>query len=363
MAIKGAPEILLKKCTRIYVNGNYAKINDHWREKIDKNLVELFNLGHKVLAYCDFRLDANTYGENYSFQYEDSDKNNLPLDELRFLGLISINEQARDDVDQSVSHCKKAGIKVIMVTGDNPMTAKVMARSINVFETDNVDLIRDTSGDLFKTTLECSTNSAAVITGNVIDQLTEAGLDRLISCYDELVFARATPLHKFEIVKSLKRMDQSVAVTSDGVYESPSLKIADVSIARCYGDNDISREAADIILLDNNLKSIEIAILESRVMFDNLKKSVTYILASKIPEIGSLLLFLLVGIPLPIRTFLVTFIILVADIVPSVVISYQKPESMIMMDEFKDYYSSKLVNFRYGLDIVSFYFYPYVNLV
>ena len=166
-------------------------------------------------------------------------------------------------------------------------------------------------------------STAAVITGTKIEELGEKGLDRVIHDYDEIVFARTSPQQKLLIVEAFQRKGEIVAVTGDGVNDSPALKKADIGISMGISGSDVSKQAADLVLLDDNFASIVVGIEEGRIIFDNLKKSIAYTLTSNIPEMSPFLLYILIGIPLPLGTITILCIDLGTDIVPAISLAYE----------------------------------------
>jgi len=162
----------------------------------------------------------------------------------------------------------------------------------------------------------------------------------------EIVFARTSPQQKLIIVESCQRLGQIVAVTGDGVNDSPALKKADIGIAMGIAGSDVSKQAADMILLDDNFASIVTGVEEGRLIFDNLKKSIAYTLTSNIPEISPFLVFILTDIPLPLGTITILCIDLGTDMIPAISLAYEKAESDIMKRKPRDSKRDKLVNDR-----------------
>ena len=185
-----------------------------------------------------------------------------------------------------------------MITGDHPMTAKAIAKAVGIITNETVDEVSDRIG-YDPTLMNNNDIKAAVIDGDVLKKLENNQLDDLLTKYPQIVFARTTPHQKVKIVESFQRLGGIVAVTGDGVNDSPALKKADIGIAMGIAGSEVSKEAADILLLDDNFSTIEIAIEEGRLIFDNLKKSITYILASKMPELIPFIMYVCYLIPLP----------------------------------------------------------------
>merc|ERR1712130_276781 len=187
---------------------------------------------------------------------------------------------------------------------------------------------------------------AAVVHGGEIKELKEKDLDDILMYHTEIVFARTSPQQKLIIVEGCQRMGAIVAVTGDGVNDSPALKKADIGVAMGIAGSDVSKQAADMILLDDNFASIVTGVEEGRLIFDNLKKSIAYTLTSNIPEISPFLLFILADVPLPLGTVTILCIDLGTDMVPAISMAYEFAESDIMKRQPRNPFTDKLVNER-----------------
>jgi sodium/potassium-transporting ATPase subunit alpha len=232
-----------------------------------------------------------------------------------------------------------------MITGDHPETAKAIAKSVGIISNETVE---DVARRLNIPVENINPDSvkAAVITGEQLRKLTHSQLDYLLDKYHELIFARITPHQKLIIVESCQRSGAVVAVTGDGVNDSPALKKADIGIAMGVAGSDVSKEAADMILLDDNFASIIVAIEEGRLIFDNLKKSITYVLASKIPELTPFIIYILANIPLPLGAITILFIDLGTDLIPAISLAYEKSETDIMKRPPRNAKTDRLVNMK-----------------
>merc|ERR1719339_923275 len=193
----------------------------------------------------------------------------------------------RAAVPDAVLKCRSAGIKVIMVTGDHPITAKAIARSVGIIS-EGTETVEDIATRKGIPVVEVNPREAmaAVVHGGEIKDLSEKALDEILMYHTEIVFARTSPQQKLIIVEGCQRMGRIVAVTGDGVNDSPALKKADIGVAMGIAGSDVSKQAADMILLDDNFASIVTGVEEGRLIFDNLKKSIAYTLTSNIPEIS-----------------------------------------------------------------------------
>ena len=187
---------------------------------------------------------------------------------------------------------------------------------------------------------------AAVVHGAELKDLSEDQIDEILRNHTEIVFARTSPQQKLIIVEGCQRMGAIVAVTGDGVNDSPALKKADIGVAMGIAGSDVSKQAADMILLDDNFASIVTGVEEGRLIFDNLKKSIAYTLTSNIPEISPFLLFILADIPLPLGTVTILCIDLGTDMVPAISMAYEEAESDIMKRMPRNPFTDKLVNER-----------------
>uniref|UniRef100_A0A915KQG0 Cation-transporting P-type ATPase C-terminal domain-containing protein n=1 Tax=Romanomermis culicivorax TaxID=13658 RepID=A0A915KQG0_ROMCU len=187
---------------------------------------------------------------------------------------------------------------------------------------------------------------ACVVHGAQLREMSSDQLDDLLQSHDEIVFARTSPQQKLLIVEGCQRLGAIVAVTGDGVNDSPALKKADIGVAMGISGSDVSKQAADMILLDDNFVSIVVGIEEGRLIFDNLKKSIAYTLSSNIPEISPFLLFILLNIPLPLGTVTILCIDLGTDLWPAISLAYERAESDIMKRKPRDPIRDKLVNNR-----------------
>ncbi|CAG0901115.1 unnamed protein product [Cyprideis torosa] len=344
LVLKGAPERVLAKCSTILIDGKDVPITEDTRNSFDSAYVELGGLGERVLGFCDLKLPKDEFPPFFKF---DSDEVNFPLEGLRFVGLISLVDPPRAAVPDAVSKCRSAGIKVIMVTGDHPLTAKAIARSVGIIS-ENSETVEDIAERLHIDIMDVDPRraTACVVHGQELRDMTESQLDEVLSSYPEIVFARTSPQQKLIIVEGCQRQGAIVAVTGDGVNDSPALKRADIGLAMGITGSDVSKQAADIILLDDNFASIVTGVEEGRLIFDNLKKSIAYTLTSKIPETTPFLLFILADFPLALGTVTILCIDLGTDMVPAISLGYEEAESDIMKRKPRDPIRDKLVNER-----------------
>lgn len=386
--LKGAPEKVLKRVSHILVTDE--RTGEIVSQDYDSNAsfeCEAANsrfglMGERVLAFARFDLDCS-YKKDYQFDTKDWAKWDgvvtadsmskpagwFPMFGLTLVGLVSLNDPPRPKVDVSVQACKGAGVKVIMVTGDQPPTAAAIAHKVNIISDPNKEyqtiLDNETMADGSPITPDEAFKrcNAIVIHGDTLAKVNaaEEALDddeiekgRQVMDWinkPEVVFARTTPSQKLLIVDACQRLGHVVAVTGDGVNDSPAIKQADIGIAMGSG-SEVAQNAADMLLLDDNFSSIVKGVEEGRLIFDNLKKSIAYTLSSNIPEISPFLFFMIFQIPQPLSTVLILCIDLGTDMYPAISFAYENPELDIMdrppRKSNRDHLvNAKLISFAY----------------
>uniref|UniRef100_A0A8C3JAQ5 Sodium/potassium-transporting ATPase subunit alpha n=1 Tax=Calidris pygmaea TaxID=425635 RepID=A0A8C3JAQ5_9CHAR len=339
LVMKGAPERILDRCSRILLQGQEVPLDQEMREAFQNAYLELGGLGERVLGFCHLYLPPEKFPRGFRF---DADEVNFPTSNLCFVGLMSMIDPPRAAVPDAVGKCRSAGIKVIMVTGDHPITAKAIAKGVGIISEGN-ETVEDIAARL---NIPVSQAKACVVHGSDLKDMTSEQLDEILKNHTEIVFARTSPQQKLIIVEGCQRQGAIVAVTGDGVNDSPALKKADIGIAMGIAGSDVSKQAADMILLDDNFASIVTGVEEGRLIFDNLKKSIAYTLTSNIPEITPFLLFIIANIPLPLGTVTILCIDLGTDMVPAISLAYEAAESDIMKRQPRNPRTDKLVNER-----------------
>ncbi|CAD5223282.1 unnamed protein product [Bursaphelenchus xylophilus] len=342
LVMKGAPERILERCSTMLIKGQEKELDDKLKHDFNEAYLELGGLGERVLGFCDFRLDETKFPKGFKF---DAEEVNFPMTGLRFVGLMSMIDPPRAAVPDAVAKCRSAGIKVVMVTGDHPITAKAIAKSVGIISSETVEDIAMRKGVAISL-VNPREAKAAVLHGSDLRAMSSEQLDDFISHHEEIVFARTSPQQKLMIVEGFQRQGQIVAVTGDGVNDSPALKKADIGVAMGITGSDVSKQAADMILMDDNFASIVVGVEEGRLIFDNLKKSIAYTLTSNIPEISPFLTYILFGIPLPLGAITILCIDLGTDMVPAISLAYEEAESDIMKRKPRDSNRDKLVNER-----------------
>ncbi|CAL8290978.1 unnamed protein product [Lota lota] len=344
LVMKGAPERILDRCSTILIQGKEQPLDEELKESFQNAYEELGGLGERVLGFCHYNLPDEQFAKDFSF---DTEEVNFPTEKLCFVGLMSMIDPPRAAVPDAVGKCRSAGIKVIMVTGDHPITAKAIAKGVGIISEGN-ETVEDIAARLNVPVAEVNPRDAkaCVIHGGDLKDMTAEQLDDILRFHTEIVFARTSPQQKLIIVEGCQRQGAIVAVTGDGVNDSPALKKADIGVAMGIAGSDVSKQAADMILLDDNFASIVTGVEEGRLIFDNLKKSIAYTLTSNIPEISPFLLFIIANIPLPLGTVTILCIDLGTDMVPAISLAYEAAESDIMKRQPRNPKTDKLVNER-----------------
>jgi sodium/potassium-transporting ATPase subunit alpha len=297
--VKGAPEVLLPLCYQRYDHGYTMPMTPSERETILQQSRELAQDGYRILAVAERDLEA--VGTNLDSETVERD--------LTFLGLVALMDPLHREVPDAVARCRKAGIRVIMITGDHPLTALAIARRIGL--------------------VESPVHDAKVIEGEAVDALSDPDLRRMLQG-GQAIFARMRPLHKMRIVSVLKDMGEVVAVTGDGVNDAPAIQKADIGIAMGVAGTDVAKATADMILLDDNFATIVNAIEEGRTVYGNIRKFVTYVLSSNVPEVVPYLAFGLFRIPLPLTIPQILAIDLGTDMMPALALGMEQPHAGVM---------------------------------
>ena len=298
---KGAPDVLLQKCTKQIdtisemTNQYNIKIRSLENLKIQSDNRQMAQKALRVIAVAYKDLDVLP-----SKIDSQSIENNLT-----FVGLIGMIDPPRDGVKEAVQVCKNSGIKTVMITGDHLETAKAIAKDLGILEQ------RDLA-----------------ITGQELDKMTQNQLEKNIKKYS--VFARVTPEHKVRIVKAWQRNGAVVAMTGDGVNDSPALKNADIGISMGKNGTDVAKNAADIILTDDNFVTIVEAVKQGRNIYDNIKKAIHFLIATNIGEIVTIFMGLVLGLKSPLLAIQLLWINLVTDSLPAIALGLEKPEKDIM---------------------------------
>ena len=283
---KGAPDVIFKHCAKIDINQAQKQ-----NEEMAQNALRVIAVAYKDISEENIKIT------------EDLEKN------LKFVGLIGMIDPPRPGVKEAIDTCKKAGIRTVMITGDHILTATAIAKEIGIIESkeDNVK---------------------HAITGEELDKLSDKQLEKTIKQYS--VYARVTPEHKVRIVKAWQNTGAVVAMTGDGVNDSPALKKADIGIAMGKNGTDVAKNASDMILTDDNFVTIVEAIKEGRTIYDNIKKAIHFLIATNIGEIVTIFVGLILGLKTPLLAIQLLWINMVTDSFPAIALGLEQPEKEIM---------------------------------
>ncbi len=295
--VKGAPREVLQLCTRIQIDNEEIPLTNSLRTEIMAANDEYASNALRVLAVA--RRELPTKSGPYTAEIIERD--------LTFLGLIAMMDPPRPEVEDAIRICRKAGIRIVMITGDYGLTAASLARRVGMLSTPN----------------------PRIITGAELDEMSDIELQKVLE--KEVLLARMAPEHKMRLVSAFQSRGDVVAVTGDGVNDAPALRKADVGVAMGIVGTDVAKEAADIILTDDNFGAIVSAIEEGRAIYDNIRKFITYIFSSNIPEV---LPFVITAsfaqIPLALKVRQIIAIDLGTDLFPALALGMEKPEPDIM---------------------------------
>uniref|UniRef100_A0A914XJS3 Cation-transporting P-type ATPase C-terminal domain-containing protein n=1 Tax=Plectus sambesii TaxID=2011161 RepID=A0A914XJS3_9BILA len=322
LMMKGAPEVLIEKCSTLACDTGHKELDEEIKMEFQDAYLHFGNEGRRVIGFAmkQFKAPADT---RFTM-----DEGNYPQTDLTFLGMAAIMDPPRDDTAKAISECKGAGIKVFMVTGDHPTTAAAIARQIGLIgHAETVQ--RQGRQQISVNVIEDDESEYAVIHGEKLPALTPKDWDELLQ-KQAVVFARTTPEHKLLIVEECQRRGEIVAVTGDGVNDAPALKRADIGVAMGGVGSDVAKQAADIILMDDNFASIVGGIQEGRLLYDNLKKTIAYTLTHFVPEVVPIILNFALGFPPGFTSLQILSVDLASEIAPAISLAYESSERDIM---------------------------------
>lgn len=292
--LKGAPEVVIEKCDFWNDQGELKPLSDSERDKIKKRNNELTSLGIRMLgvAYKEVPKDFNK-------ELTDEDTQGMI-----FVGFFGLKDPLRKEARQTIELCKEAGIRPIIITGDHRLTVKAIAKEIGLDVEDK-----------------------NIIEGRQMDKLSDEELYKKVKEID--IYARVSPKHKLRIVDAWQKHDEVVAMLGDGVNDAPALKSADIGVAVGSG-TDVAKETADIVLMNDNFKTIVSAVEQGRVIFDNIRKVVLYLVADSFSEMILISVSLLAGWPLPVTALQILYINLITDGFPNLALTFEPAEEDVM---------------------------------
>ena len=306
--VKGAPEQMIDLCTKYRENEQTRQLSESMKERIVKQ--------NKVLASQALRVLAIAYREITPQEKERLEKNekldsDQMEDQLIYLGLMAMIDPPRKEAAQAVQICRKAGIRPIMITGDYSLTAQAIATQLDIYRPDD-----------------------RIISGSELEKMTQSELEKVV--LKTTIFARVSPRHKRRIVRALQKNNQVVAMTGDGVNDAPALKESDIGVAMGITGTDVSKEAADMILIDDNFSSIVSAVEEGRKIYQNIRKFIRYLLSCNLGEIITIFVAILIGLPRPLLPIQILWVNLVTDGFPALALGLDPGEADLMKHPPRD---------------------------
>jgi Ca2+-transporting ATPase len=301
---KGSPEEVLKRCSHMYSGGEKKPFTETTRKEIDAALTDFASRGLRVLALAMKEEPAKNW---YKSQTQEEASRHISENNLTFLGLAGLADPVRPQVKEAVQEFSRAGVKTIMITGDRMDTAFAIAKELGIAE--HVE--------------EC-------VSGEELDEMEDAVLAARLPRTS--VFAHVSPEHKVRIVAACKKNGEITAMTGDGVNDAPSLKAADVGIAMGMAGTDVAKNAADIVLTDDNFATIAKAIAQGRYIYENIRKSVIFLLSSNFGEIITMLFSVAAGLAAPLKSSHILWINLITDSLPALALGIDVEENKSFMD-------------------------------
>ncbi|MDX2273130.1 MAG: cation-transporting P-type ATPase [Cyanobacteriota bacterium] len=293
---KGSPELVLERCSQIFVQGEHQPLTDTQCQEILAANNALAGQGIRVLGFATRELADLPTGESQEFLEA----------EMTWLGLIGMRDAPRREAREAVAQCREAGIRPIMITGDHQLTAIAIARDLGIVG-----------------------ESDRAVEGKALNHMTPQQLKETVKTVS--VYARVAPEHKLRIVQALQEQDQFVAMTGDGVNDAPALKQADIGVAMGITGTDVSKEASDMVLLDDNFATIVAAVEEGRLVYSNIRRFIKYILGSNIGEVLTIAAAPLLGLGgVPLTPLQILWMNLVTDGLPALALAMEPAEAGIM---------------------------------
>lgn len=293
--VKGAPEVVLERCMHLLVNGEIKKLS----ERECKEILEV----NEKMAMDALRVLGVAFKELQSSQIEKFEEEELESN-LVFVGLIGMIDPSREEAKLAVKKCEEAGIKTVMITGDHKLTAVAVAKELGILK------------------------NGMVLSGVELDAMSDEEFEKIVE--NVSVYARVSPEHKIRIVRALKKKGHIVAMTGDGVNDAPALKQADIGIAMGITGTDVTREAADIVLADDNFATIVNAVEGGRTIYDNIRKFSFFLMRCNFDELALIGTFALLGLELPLTAGMILWLNLVTDGGPALALTMDPPEKDVM---------------------------------
>ena len=298
--VKGALNEMLRFCSKMRWNGKEIPITSEHKQIISEAHNLMAHKGLRVLAVANREIGAKEKKANGEWRTAEIER------DLTFLGLLAMEDPPRPEVAEAIKSCRQAGVRVAMVTGDDGLTAAAIGREIGLHA-----------------------ETPKIITGAELDKIDEVKLTKLLK-NSEVLFARVAPEQKLRIVETCQKLGEVVAVTGDGVNDAPALRKADIGVAMGVTGTDVAREAADMVLTDDNFASIVHAIREGRAVYDNIRKFVGYVFGSNAAEMMPFVVFVMFGVPLPLTIMQVLAVDVGTDLFPALALGAEKPEADVM---------------------------------
>jgi Ca2+-transporting ATPase len=304
--MKGAPEVVLNRCAKIAKNGEATKLGKKEKDKILQTNSEMAKNALRVLGVA-FKELTELDVEDFREQSKAEEINQSVETEMTFVGLVGMIDPPREEAKEANKLCQGAGIKTIMITGDHKLTAVAVAKEIGIVEGNSDD---------------------KALTGTELDAMSEEEFDRIVK--EVRVYARVSPEHKLRIVRALKKKGEIVAMTGDGVNDAPALKQADIGVAMGITGTDVTKEAADMVLADDNFATIVRAVKGGRAIYDNIRKFSFFLLRCNFDELALIGTFALLGLELPLTAGMILWLNLVTDGGPALALTMDPPEDDLM---------------------------------
>ncbi len=310
--MKGAPEVVLDHCTKIFENGEARKLTKREKHKILKTNEQMASDALRVLGTA-FKELTDIEPEDFRELSKEEEINKRIESDLVFIGLVGMIDPPREEAKEANKLCQQAGIKTVMITGDHKLTAVAVAKEIGITKGNPVDM---------------------VLTGAELDSMSNEDFEKVVK--DVKVYARVAPEHKLRIVKALKKNGEIVAMTGDGVNDAPALKQADIGVAMGITGTDVTKEAADMVLADDNFATIVSAVEGGRTIYDNIRKFSFFLLRCNFDELALIGTFALLGLELPLTAGMILWLNLVTDGGPALALTMDPPEKDVMQRSPRD---------------------------